>query len=121
MFKLHAEFAQGSESGDYFQVLFEEREGAADGRYFLLQRQFELPDNRECAIETEVPEMCGHFRVQRAVLERDHLKISWIGRGETQAEITFATDEESYANICRIMCIMIPELGFSTLNDKSGE
>ena len=118
MFKLHAEFARASESGDYFQVLFEERKGAADTRYFLLQRQFELPDGRTCAIETEIPEMCGHFRVQGAVLKRDRLEISWIGRGETQAEITFATDAESYANICRIMCIMIPDLGCSPLDEK---
>ena len=65
-----------------------------------------------------MPEVCGHFRVHRAVLERGRLQISWIGRGETQAEITFATDDESYAIICRIMRIMIPELGFSPLEDK---
>jgi hypothetical protein len=118
MFKLHAEYAQASESGDYFQVLFEEKQGAEDGRYFLLQRQCEFPDERQFAIETEIPEMCGHFHVQRAVLERGRLQISWIGRGETQAEITFATNDESYANICRIMRIMIPEVGFSPLQDK---
>jgi hypothetical protein len=118
MFKLHAEYAEASESGDYFQVLFEEKQEAEDGRYFLLQRQFEFSDEHQCAIETEMPEMCGHFRVQRAVLERGRLQISWIGRGETQAEITFATNDESYANICRVMRIMIPEVGFNPLEDK---
>jgi hypothetical protein len=118
MFKFHAEYVQVSESGDYFQVLFEEKHEAEDDRYFLLQRQFESPDERKCAIETEIPEMCGHFLVQGAVLERDRLKMSWIGRGEPQAEITFAIDDESYANICRVMGIMIPELDFSPPDDK---
>jgi hypothetical protein len=110
MFKLHAQHASASESGDYFQVLFEERDGVEDGRYFLVQRQFEFPDEGRCAIETEVPEMCGHFRVLRASLERARFLMSWIARGESQAEMTFETDDESYAEICRIMRIMIPEV-----------
>ena len=91
-------------------MLFEEREGAEEGRYFLVQRQFEFPDGGRCAIETELPEMCGHFRVGRASLERERFQIAWMGRGESQAELTFETDDESYADICRIMRIMIPEL-----------
>jgi hypothetical protein len=117
MFKFHAEYALASESGDYFQVLFEEKQGAENGRYFLLQRQFEFPDECQCAIETELPEMCGHIRVQRAVLEPGRFQISWIGRGVTQAEITFAPDDNSYGNICRIMRIMIPEVDLSPLED----
>ena len=117
MFNLHAEYALASESGDYFQVLFEESLGAEDGRYFLLQRQFEFPDDRRCAIETEMAEMCGHFRLRRAVLERARLEISWIGRGETEAEITFETDDESYANICRIMRMIVPEVCISPPED----
>ena len=110
MFKLHAQHASASESGDYFQVLFEERDGVKDGRYLLVQRQFEFPDRGSCAIETELPEMCGHFRVQCASLERGRFQMSWIGPGENQAEVTFEPDDESYADICRIMRIMIPEL-----------
>ena len=110
MFKLHAQHASASESGDYFQVLFEERDGVEDGRYFLVQRQFEFPDGGRCAIETELPEMRGHFRVPRASLERGRLQISWVGGGEGQAELTFETDDETYADICRIMRIMIPEI-----------
>ena len=110
MFKLHAQHASASESGDYFQVLFEESDGVEDGRYFLIQRQFEFPDGERCAIETESPEMCGQFRVPRASLERGRFQISWMGRGESQAELTFETDDEGYADILRIMRIMLPEL-----------
>ncbi len=70
MFKLHAKQASASEAGDYFQVLFEEQAGAGAGRYLLIQRQFEFPEQECCYIETELPDMCGHFRVSRAVLAR---------------------------------------------------
>jgi hypothetical protein len=33
MFKLHAEYALASESGDYFQVLFEEKGKARGGKW----------------------------------------------------------------------------------------
>jgi hypothetical protein len=110
MFKLHARHASASEAGDYLQVLFEEKDQREDGRYLLVQRQFEFPDGGRCAIETELPEMCGHFRIRSAVLERARFQISWFGRLECQAEVTFDTDDESYADIRRIMATMIPEL-----------
>jgi hypothetical protein len=115
---LHAQHASASEAGEYFQVLFEERGGVEAGRYFLVQRQFEFPDGGRCAIEIELPEMCGHFRVRRASLERGRFQISWIGCGESQAEMTFETDDESYADICRTMRIMIPELEFKADEKK---
>src|SRR2546426_10727471 len=102
MFKLHAQCASASEAGDYFQVLFEEKDVAEDGRYFMVQRQFEFPDGGRCAIETELTDMCGHFLVRHAILERGRFQVSWVGKGESQAEIIFETNDESYADICRI-------------------
>jgi len=87
IFRLHAKHASASEAGDYFQVLFEETEQGEDSRYFLVQRQFEFPDGGCCAIETELPEMCGHYRIRRAVLERRRFQIWWLHREEIQAEI----------------------------------
>jgi len=118
MFTLLAQHASASEAGDYFQVLFEERDGAEDGRYLLVQRQFEFPDRGCCYIETELSEMCGHFRVRRASLERGRFQISWTGRGEREAEIIFDADDESYAEICRVMRIMIPQVEIKTHEQK---
>jgi len=110
MLKLHARHASASEAGDYFQVLFEERADGEGSRYFLIQRQFEFPDEECCAIETELPDMCEHFEMHRAVLERSRFQVWWSGGSEVQADVTFETDGESYAEISRIMRIMIPQV-----------
>jgi hypothetical protein len=110
MLKLHASHASASEAGDYFQVIFQEHEDVEDGRYLLIQRQFELPDEECCAIETELPDMCGHFEIRRAVLKRSRFQVWWSGESETQADVTFEADDESYADISRIMRIMIPQV-----------
>jgi hypothetical protein len=113
MYKLHAQHASASESGDYFQVLFEERRDVDDGRCFLIQRQFEFPDGGRCTIQTEREDMCGHFRVRHASLKRARFQVAWVGAGENQAEITFEADDESFTEICKAMRIMIPEIEFT--------
>ncbi len=117
MLKLHARRASASEAGDYFQVMFEERADAEDSRYLLIQRQFEFPDEDCCAIETEQPDVSGHFQIQRAVLERSRFQVWWSGGSECKADVTFETDDESYADISRMMRIMIPQVEVRS-NDK---
>ncbi len=90
--------------------MFEEQADAEGSRYFLIQRQFEFPDEDCCAIETEQPNICGHFQVQGALLERTRFQVWWSGGYESEADVTFETDDESYADICRVMRIMIPQI-----------
>lgn len=107
---LHARHASASEAGDYFQVIFEEEADAEDSRYLLIQRQFEFPDGGCCAVETEQPHVRGHFQIQRGVLERTRFQVWWSGGSEAKVDVTFETDDESYAGICRVMRIMIPQV-----------
>lgn len=57
----------GSESGDYFQVLFE-AEKDCDGAYLLIQRQFEDPDSGLCYFETQDENYIGHFKVVCSII-----------------------------------------------------
>lgn len=117
MLKLHPSHASASEAGDYFQVMFEEQADAEGSRYLLIQRQFEFPDEECCAIETEQPDVCGHFQIQRAVLERARFQVWWSGGSKSKADVTFEADDESYADVRRIMRIMIPQIEVRP-NDK---
>ncbi len=52
MNKLHANHLSASEmGGEYFQVMFEE-ERESDKAYFLIQRQFEIPGDGSCYVES---------------------------------------------------------------------
>ena len=101
MRKLHAKCVSASASGgEYFQVLFE-REQDGDRAYFLIQRQFEIPDDGTCYVETHIPEACGHFRIRFAELDRNRFRIELPGKKEW--DITFETDDDNYEKVKSIL------------------
>ena len=57
-----------SESGDYFQVLFEQEADSPETDYFLLQCQFEDPDDEDFYIGSNDTQFCGHVQVEAAVI-----------------------------------------------------
>jgi len=64
MIQMRFNSVAASEAGDYFQVLFEEEEDNLEAGYFLVQCQFEFPDNGEFYIESNDTGLCGHFEVK---------------------------------------------------------
>ena len=99
--KLHAKRVTTSESGgEYFQVLFE-KEWESGKAYFLIQRQFEIPDDGKCYIETHVPEACGHFRIHFAELDRNRFRIQLPGKEEW--DIAFDTNDDIYEEVKSIL------------------
>jgi hypothetical protein len=48
------EHASASEAGDYYQVCFDDNDDpeSIDGRYLLIQRQFEFPDDDSYYLES---------------------------------------------------------------------
>jgi hypothetical protein len=60
-----------SSGGEYFQVSFADKEDSDDA-YFLIQRQFESPDRGHVYIESHQRILCGHFKIRKAELRRDH-------------------------------------------------
>ena len=88
MNKLHANHLSASEmGGEYFQVMFEE-ERESDKAYFLIQRQFEMPDDGSCYVETHKEEVCGDFKIRQAKLSRNSLWIRLPQKSEAEWAIT---------------------------------
>jgi hypothetical protein len=99
--KLHAKCVTASESGsEYFQVLFEKERESGEA-YFLIQRQFEIPDDGTCYIETHLPEACGYFRIHFAELARNKFRIQLPGKEEW--DITFDLDDDIYKEVKSIL------------------
>lgn len=105
--KIRIDHVSTSESGDYFQVLFE-AEKDSDGAYVLIQRQFEDPDGGLCYIETHDEDYIGHFKVVRASLARNRFCLELARRQAREVEVTFATTDQTYHELRRVMRIMIP-------------
>lgn len=114
--KTRLDCVSASQSGDYYQVLFEaEKDG--DGAYLLIQRQFEDPDGGLCYLETHDEDYIGHFKVVRATLDRKRLYLE-LGRKEgADVEVTFKTTDQNYDDVERIMRMMIPCLEVAETKD----
>ena len=107
-----ADRVEASEAGDYFQVLFQE--GPEDSpNYLLIQRDFEEPVSRECYVEDGMPVTAGHFRVRKAQLGRDRFSAELDVPRDNWLEVTFAISEANFAELKRVMKIMIPHLRFT--------
>jgi hypothetical protein len=101
-----------SEAGDGFQVLFE-RSPDNDGGYVLVQRHFESPDREECYVESDDRQFSGHFRIRRAHLSRDRFQMTFGRRPERRIAVLFDATDSVYAQVARVLRIMIPELVIS--------
>ena len=83
--------------GDYYQVHFDAKEddGSAeitDDPYFLIQRQFEMPDGGEVYIESHDDNYIGHYRVNRASLQRSKIHLEFKRSNDAEIEISFKED-----------------------------
>ena len=107
--KIRLDHVSASESGDYYQVLFQAEEDG-DGAYVLIQRQFEHPDGGLCYIEAHDEDYIGHFKVVRASLARNRFCLELRRRQATEVEVTFKTTDQNYIDVARVMRIMIPYL-----------
>jgi hypothetical protein len=119
MKKIHIESVSATQSGDYFQVDFDndddKEEILADDTYFLIQCGFEFEDNENEAkpyIECNDSSYIGHFKIKEAVLSRNRFFIKFIKGNETKAlEIDFPDqDIQSFAEVKRILKVIIPEI-----------
>jgi len=97
------------EAEDYYQVLFED-EIDSDKEYFLIQSQFEFPDNDECYIESNDFNYCGHYRIHNAVLTDNRLTIEIDRKSHKDIIVVFQILLENYREVQRILKIMIPHL-----------
>jgi hypothetical protein len=100
--------AFANESGDYFQLGFDNEAEDDDGPYVLVQRQFEDPDGGVCYIETHNEDYIGHAQVARASISRRQLRIELRRRKHPLIEVSFELCDPDYEAVVRIARIMIP-------------
>jgi hypothetical protein len=108
--------ASDSESGDYFQVLFEAKEHDDSG-YVLIQRQFEDPDGGLCYVETHDENYIGHCKVARASLARSRFWLELRRARAAELEVMFEATDQEYGDVERIMRLMIPGLEVFEVQD----
>ena len=122
--KMNLPYVSISVAGDeYYQVLFEEKKDEGrevidvgnldlDTPYFMIQRQFEMPDGGECYVETNNPEYCGHYRIVRAKLGSNRIFLQIDREKSAEVEVIFSASERDYRELKRVMKIMIPHVEF---------
>ncbi len=98
-----------SEVGDGFQVLFEKTPDRQEV-YVLVQRHLEFPDGGKCYLETDDQEFCGHFRFRSARLSRNRFQIVFGIRPGREITVFFKATDSAYAEVQRVLQIMIPEI-----------
>lgn len=83
------------------------RDEESDDEYLLIQRHFEEPEDDRPYVETDDEDFCGHFRIAAATLDRDHLEIRYASK---TVEVTFATSEERFQQLTKILPILAPKV-----------
>ena len=110
--ELRCEHVSASEAGEGFQVLFEKAPDSDEG-YVIVQRHFEFPDRGECYLETDDREFCGHFRIQSAHLSRNQFQIAFDREPVKEIAVLFSATDPVYAEVRRVLQIMIPGINIS--------
>lgn len=100
--------------GDYYQVLFEEKEdnGSAeitDDPYFLMQRQFEMYDGGEIYIESHDENYIGHFLVKSVVLKKNSFELELNKTEYSRIEVNFKAEEKDFNELQNAIKDMISE------------
>jgi len=102
-------------SGDYYQVSFHEKNDngsteITDAPYFLIQRQFEMPDGGKIYIESLDENYIGHFVVKSAVLQKDKIKLELKRPNYSKIEISYKTTEKGFKELHSAIKAMIPKV-----------
>ncbi|HEY2921577.1 MAG TPA: hypothetical protein VGK77_21535 [Candidatus Binatia bacterium] len=109
MIQMQFNSVSASEAGDYFQVLFEEDVDNSETRYFLVQCQFEFPDEGEFYIESDDTDLCGHFKVKTATLSRQSLRLEMPSTTWKIIQVKFQTDDAGYEELERVLKTMFED------------
>ncbi len=111
--KITLNYVHVSITGDYYQVHFDAKEDdgsseMTDDPYFLIQRQFEIPDGGEVYIESHDNNYIGHYTVNRATLQRSKIHLELDRSDYSDIEISFKANEKKFKELCNALKTMIP-------------
>ena len=102
-------------SGDYYQVMFHDGLDTEDEPYFMIQRQFEFPDDGSCYFESHNEELIEHSNVKLAFLSPDVLRLSYGGKQRKDIEIEFSFNgDANFQDLASTLKEMIPTIRVAT-------
>ena len=115
--RFHANSVSASEEGDYFQIWLEAKDFAkeaadpheVDGPYVIVQRDFEMPDDGQCYVETHDSNYIGHFRLRLIEFSRARLAFDLKQKRNNYVEVSFAIDESEFKEAQRVVEIIFGE------------
>ena len=110
--QIHANHVSASVAGDYYQVLFEANEDSSDpdSPYLLIQRQFEMPDDGECYVETHNADYIGHFRLRRIEFSQTDISIEIDRPGSKNIQVTFTMTTAKFEEVAPVLRIISGEM-----------
>lgn len=109
--RFHANHVSTSVSGDYYQVMFRVVEDSIepDSSYLIIQRQFEMPDDGECYVETHNEEYIGHFRLRRIEFAPTRILIEIDRPRDNLVDVSLSMGASDFAEAARVVKIISGE------------
>jgi hypothetical protein len=103
--------ASASEAGDYYQISFDDDDDPAsiDGRYLLIQRQFEFPDDEPYYLESDDSRLCGHVEIRAVTLSSEFLSIDLLADEWTTLRIRYCISHDDFEEFERIVRIIFED------------
>ena len=107
-------FTESSGGGDYYQAAFTVEQRAdeldSDGPYLVIQRDFEMPHDDTCYVETHDARFCGHFRLRRIELTPGKLAIELDRPIDNLICVTFRLAASEFEEASRVIKIISGEI-----------
>jgi hypothetical protein len=109
--RFHANHVSASVAGDYYQALFEGNAGSTDSNspYLLIQRQFEMPDDNECYVETHNEKYIGHFRLRHFEFNQNDIYIAIARSRDQSIHVTFAITPAEFDEVAAVLKVISGE------------
>ncbi len=113
--KIDLNYVSVSIAGDYYQVSFDVKKDdgsdeITDEPYFLIQRQFEMPDDDKVYIESHNEHYIGHFHINKATLQTNKIHIELNRRDYSNIQISFKAPEKVFQELSDALKTMIPNI-----------
>lgn len=99
-----------SEAGDYCQIMFHDGLDTDDEPYFMIQSQFELPDDGECHFESHTEELIEDSKAKSISLSTTKLSLSYGNNPTHEVEIEYDLQGLDFQELASMLKEMIPEL-----------
>ncbi len=99
-----------TKAGDYYQVMFHNDQDTDDEPYFMIQSQFEFPDDGECYFESHTEELIEHCKAKSVSLSINKINLSYGEELHHEVEIEYDLHGTDFQELVSMLKEMIPEI-----------